>query len=154
MKHRRSITLLATLLSLHCSAPTTPGAVAPAPHAAAAAPSSALGSPPTLTAWRQVSFPDPPERILFMGKEPDGTRLIAVGGFRVKQRGEQLEFAKQALYVDILRSCRAGTGWVHVTSERDVYRSDGFLGKLEVVGHVDNLEFVQCGPQAVTPDPQ
>lgn len=142
---------LGVLLTLGCSPPAAPRAtVSPPPTTRAVA----AVRPPVLTDWREVSYPQTPSHVLLMGSEPDGTHLVAVDGFRMKQRGEQVEVAKQALYAAIFRSCRAGAGWVHVSDERDVYRSDTFLGKMEVVGHVDNIDFLQCGPQAVTLRPR
>ncbi|HYQ01158.1 MAG TPA: hypothetical protein VER96_20950 [Polyangiaceae bacterium] len=143
---------LSALLALACTPPATAPSVIPTSPRAS---TSVAGRPPLVRgAWREVRYPQTPNHVLLMSNEPDGTQLIAVDGFRMKQRGERVEFAKQVLEPAILRSCSAGHGWVHVTEERDVYRSDSFLGNLELVGHVDNFDFLQCGPQAVTLRPR
>ena len=133
------------LLTLAC---TSPALLQGTPANASTTPSKKHAT--DLTEWHKISYPSAPVHLRWMGNDPDGTRLIALDGWRVKQRGEQVEFAKQALLTPIFRSCRSGSGWAHLTRERNVYWSSGFLGELKYLGSAQTSELLECGPELVT----
>ena len=98
-----------------------------------------------------MSFPPPPHHVIRAAPdEPDGTKLLYLDGWRMQLRGEQAVLAEHVTIDSLQRSCRASSGWTHVSSRGHVYWSSTFLGNLKLLGKAPAGRILQCGPQLVT----
>jgi len=113
------------------------------------APSASATNP-----WQRFpGLPGGADTGLVMEHAEDGTVRAVFGGVRVEALGASVAFAKKMLTPRIERSCRVGTGWVHVTERNHVFASQTFLGELLPLGNIGERGYGyvwQCGPKVVT----
>jgi hypothetical protein len=105
--------------------------------------------------WHTVAYPAADRRATLVEQDSDGTERLDMGGLRAEIRGNNVVFAEEGLLDDIGRSCRSGSGWIHVTHRGIVYESRTFLSHLEPLGAAGSGGYAgvrQCGPVVVIND--
>jgi hypothetical protein len=108
--------------------------------------------------WEAVVLPtmdldgDGP-RPLRVGEEPGGALLLTQGSFRVRVRGNAVEWARDAPLQRIVANAHDGERWYFASADGALFRADGFLGPLVRVGETAGIAleegFVSAGMLAV-----
>lgn len=106
--------------------------------------------------WKLLGYPALPSGATLVGRDPNGTQRIQLGGLRVELRNASVNISEQGLLEDIESCCRSGKGWMHFAVGGRVYWSDTFLGALEPIanlGWYGHTRIRQCGPEVIIDNP-